>query len=153
MASVATQDLREQLAQQWNDLGAKTRELGDALPAASFDEAPAEGVRSAAEVLRHLAFWNLWLAAKLRGENPDGSANELTKKAAPTRAKALGAFSDSVVEAAAALAAHGSGKKNNGELDADRAALFASMLGHSAEHYGQLVVYARLSGVVPPASR
>jgi hypothetical protein len=110
-------------------------------------------VRSAAEVFRHLAFWNGWLAAKLRGEEPDGAANELPEKAAPTRAEALGAFSDSVVEAAAALAARGPGRKSRGDLDADAAALCASMLGHSAEHYGQLVVYARLSGVVPPASR
>jgi uncharacterized damage-inducible protein DinB len=153
MASVATQGVREQLLQQWNDLGAKTRALGDALPAASFDEAPAEGVRSAAEVLRHLAFWNGWLAAKLRGEEPDGAANELPRQAAPSRSKALAAFSESVVEAAAALAARGSGPKGGGELDADGAALCASMLGHSAEHYGQLVVYARLDGVVPPASR
>lgn len=153
MTSVATQGVREQLLQQWNDLGAKTRELGEALPEASFDEAPAEGVRSAAEVFRHLAFWNGWLAAKLRGAEPDGSANELSKKAAPTRAKALAAFTDSVGEAAAAIGARPPGDKGKGDLDADAAALCASMLGHTAEHYGQLVVYARLGGVVPPASR
>ena len=150
MANDRAQDLRNQLIRQWNEMGTKTRELGDALPAASFDEAPAKGVRSAAEVFRHLAFWNGWLAAKLRGEEPDGAANELSKKAAPTRPKALAAFTDSVEEVVAEL---GERRNGRGDLDADTAALCASMLGHSAEHYGQLVVYARLSGVVPPASR
>jgi hypothetical protein len=28
-----------------------------------------------------------------------------------------------------------------------------SYLGHNAEHYGQLAVYLRLDGIVPPASR
>jgi hypothetical protein len=28
-----------------------------------------------------------------------------------------------------------------------------SYLGHASEHYGQLVIYYRLNGLVPPASR
>ena len=150
VATTATTALREQLIQQWNDLGTKTRELGDALPASAFDERPAEGVRSAAEIFRHLAFWNGWLAAKVRGGEPDGGANEISKTAAPTRAKALAAFTASVADAAEALAASG---ERRGGLEPDVAALAASMLGHTAEHYGQLVVYARLNGIVPPASR
>lgn len=148
MTKRAMVSLREQLLKQWNDLGAKTRALGEALPASAYDEAPAEGARTAGEVFRHLAFWNGWLAAKARGERPDGAANELPKAAAPTKERALAAFDDSVAEAAAALAAGGAG-----ELAADLAALYAAFLGHTAEHYGQLAVYARLRGIVPPASR
>ena len=66
---------------------------------------------------------------------------------------ALAVYSASVQEAAEAAAALAAARDGKEGFSADAAALFASMLGHSAEHYGQLVVYARLSGVVPPASR
>jgi hypothetical protein len=33
------------------------------------------------------------------------------------------------------------------------AGLYVTFTEHSGEHYGQLVVYYRLSGLVPPASR
>jgi len=142
--------LREQLLQQWNDLGKKTQELGESLPASMFDEAPVEGIRDAGEVFRHLAFWNSWVAAKARGESPDGTANELPKKAATGKKRALAAFAGSVEEAANVLAEAKNGK---GDAGPDLAALYASFLGHTSEHYGQLVVYARLGGIVPPESR
>ena len=135
--ATATKSVNEILIGQWNDLGKKLLALGEAIPASAWDERPAEGVRTAGEVFRHVAFWNSWAAASARGESPDGAANEIAKSAAPTKAKALAAFEASVAEA-------------DDEKTAD---LGASFLGHTAEHYGQLVVYARLRGIVPPASR
>ena len=146
--TATTRDLMAQLVEQWNELGAKTAALGEAMTGKTFDEAPVAGVRSPAEVFRHLAFWNRWVAAKARGEEPDGSANEIGRSEAPNREKALAAFATSVADAAAAL----TGRGRNG-IDADAAALCASFLGHTAEHYGQLAVYARMAGIVPPASR
>lgn len=147
MTADEKKSLREQLLQQWNDLGNKTRELGESLPAASFEAAPADGVRNAGEIFRHLAFWNQWVAATARGEKPDGDANEIPRKSAPTKTKAIAAFAESVAEAAKELS------QGKSELDSETAALYASFLGHNSEHYGQLVVYARLAGIVPPTSR
>jgi hypothetical protein len=31
--------------------------------------------------------------------------------------------------------------------------MLAAFLEHCGEHYGQLVVYSRLNGIVPPATR
>jgi len=147
MATTTAESIGAILQGQWNELGRKLLELGEALPARAFDRRPAEGVRSAGEVYRHLAFWNLWLAAKARGEDPDGSANELARHEAPTKARALAAFERSVAEAASPL------ERPVAAAEADTVELYASFLGHGAEHYGQLVVYARLEGIVPPASR
>ena len=36
---------------------------------------------------------------------------------------------------------------------ATRAAMLEEAVSHSFDHYGQMVVYARMNGVVPPASR
>ena len=145
--TMAKKSVRELLVGQWNDLGQKLLALGEALPAGAFDERPAEGVRSAGEVFRHVAFWNRWVAATARGESPDGAANELPRSAAPSKAKALAVFEASVAEAAKSLAT------GRGEMGADMIGLASSFLAHSAEHYGQLVVYARLRDLVPPASR
>ena len=145
--TTGTKSVRETLIGQWNDLGKKVLTLGEAIPAAAFDERPADGVRSTSEIFRHLAFWNDWVAATARGESPDGAANEIPAKAAPTRAKALAAFEASVAGAAKALEA------GRGEMATERVELCSSFLGHTAEHYGQLVVYARLRGIVPPTSR
>lgn len=145
--TTATKSLSDVLHGQWLGLGRKVVQLGEALPASAWNEAPAAGARDAGEIFRHLVFWNRWLAASARGGDPDGSANEIPKAEAPGRAEALAAFETSVAEAADALAERGT------KLDAEAAGLYASFLGHSSEHYGQLVVYARLAGVVPPASR
>ena len=148
MSTMTTKGTKEILLGQWNDQGAKVVALGEAIPAGAFDEKPADGVRSAGEVFRHLAFWNRWVAATLRGESPDGSANEIPRKDAPSKAKALAAFEESV-SAVASAAAAGRGS----ELSPEALEQLVSFLGHTAEHYGQLAVYARLKGVVPPASR
>jgi uncharacterized damage-inducible protein DinB len=38
-------------------------------------------------------------------------------------------------------------------MNIDTTELMISFIEHNCEHYGQLVVYARLQGIVPPASR
>jgi len=40
-----------------------------------------------------------------------------------------------------------------GSAPATRAGLIAGVLAHSSNHYGQVVEYLRMNGIVPPASR
>jgi len=84
------------------------------------------------------------VAASARGENPDGAQNEMPAERLRTKRAILDAFQKSANEAAEALASG----KGAGIED-----LCLDFLQHSAEHYGQLVVYSRLQGIVPPASR
>ena len=59
--------------------------------------------------------------------------------------KIVAALKSSLADAAAALRAHP-------EAPAARhTGLWASFIAHTSEHYGQLVVYYRLNGLVPPA--
>jgi uncharacterized damage-inducible protein DinB len=44
-------------------------------------------------------------------------------------------------------------RDRNGPVDSKAAELLVTFIEHTSEHYGQLVVYARLKGIVPPASR
>jgi uncharacterized damage-inducible protein DinB len=144
MTTTMTKTRRDVLLAQWNDLGKKVTALGEAIPAARWSEAPVDGVRSAEDVFRHLIFWNRYLAQAAIGESPDGAANEVPRQEVPSRAKALAAFEASVAAALKALA---------DEPSPEMLEQYVSFLGHTAEHYGQLAVYARLAGVVPPASR
>lgn len=136
----------ETLATRWEQGGAKLTQLAAELPAARWKTAPAGGTRSWGEVLRHVAFWNLYLAATLRGETADDSANELAAAEYSTKEAILDALGKSFESVSTAW-------RQRSSHDAQAAESMLAFLEHNAEHYGQLVVYARLAGIVPPASR
>jgi uncharacterized damage-inducible protein DinB len=121
-------------------LSRKLVDLGEAIPADNFDKAPLIGVRSCAEVLRHVAFWNDYVAGTLRGKKVDDSANELPATEYASKEKILEAVRRSADAVTSAL-------------NDQASETVLPFLEHSCEHYGQLVVYARLLGITPPASR
>ena len=107
---------------------------------------PTEGVRTFDEALRHVAFWNDNVADLALGKKDD-TANELPKDRCSTKAQVIDALKTSAARALVAL------KKNPSGLSLQTAETFVTFIEHNSEHYGQLVVYARLHGIVPPASR
>ena len=135
------------LIERWEQMGAKLLSLAQGFPEESYETAPVSSVRTFGGVLRHVAFWNLYVADKSQGRAADDSTNELPKDKYATKQQVLTALAKSTEDAAAALRTHPDG------LDADRAALVESFIEHVCEHYGQLVVYARWAGIVPPASQ
>lgn len=130
------------LIARWTETAAKLVQLADEFPAERYDYRPAAEVRTFAEQARHVAFWNQYLAATLRGESPDGSANELPAAEYADKPRIVQALRDSFAAVADA-----------GATSADAAGDVISYIGHNSEHYGQMVIYYRLDGLVPPASR
>jgi hypothetical protein len=105
------------------------------------------GGRSSERAVRHhAAFWNANAAGSLRGESPDGAANELSAAEYATKPVTIRALRDSVDAVSTQL------KANGGVSDA-AADTVVSFIEHSGEHYGQLAMYCRLNAIVPPASR
>jgi uncharacterized damage-inducible protein DinB len=139
--------VRDVFLSGWNEVGEKLVKMAEDFPEDKFDYSPAKGVRTFGDVLRHVAFWNQWVARTARGEKPDGKPNELSKAEFGTKAKVVAALRSSIAEAAGEL------KKQPPSPGAREAGLWGSFISHSSEHYGQLVVYYRLNGLVPPASR
>jgi uncharacterized damage-inducible protein DinB len=139
-------DVSSILVNRWQAAADKLDALAAALPADLFDFRPVEGVRSIAELVRHAAFWNDYLARTIRGEHPDGTLNEWPADTYPTRDAMLRALANSSADVSRALSA-------DPARAADLAETIVGFIEHTCEHYGQLVVYARLNGVVPPASR
>ncbi len=138
------------LETRWTDIGDKIVALAESVPEESYDYRPVPEVRTFAEQLRHVAFWNDYLRDTLRGDSPNGEANELSPVEYPGRTEILPALRESL-EGVRAELVRAKGKRF-ADTDEKRLDLVVGYIDHVSEHYGQLVVYARLCGVIPPAS-
>jgi uncharacterized damage-inducible protein DinB len=146
-AKAAQQDMfSTMLTKQWEQINDKIAALAEQFPEEKYEFSPADGTRTFGGVLRHLAFWNQFVTNSVRGIKMDESLNELPPREYPTKAHLTKVLKKSAEEATATL-------KVRGELEPATAELCATFTQHSSEHYGQLVVYYRLNGLVPPASR
>ena len=138
----------------------------DAMPADKFGFAPTEGefkgVRTFGQMVKHLSATNHILAAAALGEEPPPDAgDELGPESVRTKAEILTYLKDSFAHLDKAIEAIGQANipvnpspispLKRGEVT--RSALLMESLMHAADHYGQLVEYLRMNGVVPPASR
>ena len=139
--------MRDVLVTRWSEVGDKIVKIAEEFPEDRYDAPPVADVRSFADQLRHLAFWNRYVQKTLRREEADGQANELPKASYPTKAKLVKVLRSTFDDVAKEF---GSMNGSASKADADT---MVSFIEHSGEHYGQLVVYARLNGIVPPASR
>jgi uncharacterized damage-inducible protein DinB len=148
MASIQQQEaLMAILVGRWEQVSRKVAELAEVIPGNEFDSRPLAGIRSFSEVLRHIAFWNQYVAHTLNGKEADDTGNELPPAGYSTKVSILEALKHSSADVAMAL--HGP----HSSLDLKAAELIITFVEHTSEHYGQLVVYTRLMGIVPPASR
>ena len=138
----------------------------DAMPADKFGFAPTDGefkgVRTFGQMVKHLSATNHILAAAALGEEPPADAgDEVGPEGVRTKTEILAYLNDSFAHLSKAIEAIG---QTNVPVNASpisplkktevtRSALVAEALMHAADHYGQMVEYLRMNGVVPPASR
>jgi uncharacterized damage-inducible protein DinB len=134
------------LVDRWQQIARKISDLAHEIPDDRFNWRPVEGVRTCADVLRHVAFWNRYVAGTLRGQTVDDTANELSAADYSTKPAVCDALQRSAADVVDALNAAS-------RVDAATAAQVVPFIEHTCEHYGQLVAYARTIGIVPPVSR
>ena len=138
----------------------------EAMPADKFAFAPTDGefkgVRTFGQMVKHLSATNHILAAAALGEEPPIDAgDEVGPETVRTKAEILAYLRDSFAHLDKAIDAIGQANRpvNPSPIsplkqgDVTRSALVVESLIHAADHYGQLVEYLRMNGVVPPASR
>ena len=138
---------RDVLLKQWTEIGDKVVKMAEEFPEDKYEFRPVPGVRTFGDQMRHVAFWNGFVAKSARGEKPDGKLNELPKAQYATKAAVVKALKESLADATAQLTSGPAAPAAN------LTELWVSFIEHSGEHYGQAVVYYRLNGIVPPASR
>jgi hypothetical protein len=139
--------------------------LAEAMPADKYNFAPTagefSGVRTFALQMRHIATINYAVAAAILGEkdpvemgaSENGAASLDNKDAIVKYLKDSFAYAEKAVGTITMQNALGEVKSPFGQGTATRASLATIFAWHSFDHYGQAVVYARMNGVIPPASR
>lgn len=141
-------------------------ETADAMPADKYGFVPRNGefanVRSFGQQMKHLAATNFILAAAAIGEQPPADAgDEQGPDSVITKSQHIAYLRASYDALDRAAKAIGDDRIHVGSSPispfqggtATRIALIAEALTHAYDHYGQVVVYLRLNGLVPPASR
>ena len=150
-----------------NAIGNVEREFvpaAEAMPEDKYSFVPSsgefKGVRTFAQQLKHVAAVNFIVAAAILGEKPPvDTGGEDGPDTIKSKADIVKFLKDSF--AFAHKAASGINEKNAvaaikspfGEGTATRLGLATVIVGHCFDHYGQVVVYLRMNGIVPPASR
>ena len=138
----------------------------DAMPAVKYGFAPTDGefkgVRTFGQQVKHLAATNHILAAAALGEEPPaGAGDEMGPETVRTKAEILdylnasfahlGKAIDAIDDEKAVVKSSPISPMKAGETT--RLALTVEALIHAFNHYGQMVEYLRMNGIVPPASR
>jgi uncharacterized damage-inducible protein DinB len=138
--------------------------LAMAMPDDKYGFAPTngefKGVRTFGEQLKHVAAANYSFAAAIVGEKPpadvgDGEAGPASLKTKEEILKYLNDSFSYVQKAVATIDAKNaiSPIKSPFGGEATRLAMVNLIIGHCYDHYGQLVEYVRMNGIVPPASQ
>ncbi len=159
-APTAGQVLERQLA----NLEREFVPAAEAMPEAAFDFAPTngefKGVKTFAQQVRHVASANYMFAAGIAGEKaPADLGGENGPEALKTKADILKYLKDSFAYAHRAFAgitdvnATASIPTPWGKGSTTRLYLASLTVAHAFDHYGQMAVYLRMNGIIPPASR
>jgi DinB superfamily len=136
----------------------------NAMPEDKYSFAPTagefKGVRSFEQQVKHVAAVNYILGAAILAEkSPVDTGGENGPDTIKSKADIIKYLKDSFAYLhKAALSINEKNlvapiKKPFGEGTATRLALATGAVGHCFDHYGQMVEYLRLNGIIPPASR
>jgi uncharacterized damage-inducible protein DinB len=138
--------------------------VANAMPEGKYSFAPSNGefknVRTFREQLKHLAANNYRQAAVILGEKPTADqVNEQGPDSVRTKAEIVdyvkGSFA-ALHQAVATITEENQVEPINTSAivwQRARLGLAIDAVAHSFDHYGQLVEYLRMNGIVPPDSR
>jgi uncharacterized damage-inducible protein DinB len=136
----------------------------EAMPEDKYEFAPSNGefknVRTFAQQIKHVAAVNYELGAAILQEKPPVDINDEAGPASiTTKADILKYLKESFAYVHKAIATINDKnfiepvRSPFGEGYVSRMGLATSVASHGFDHYGQMVVYLRMNGIIPPASR
>jgi len=154
----ATNPVSDAIRSSWTGARTNIRESTEQMPEADYGFRPVESVRTFGQMLAHVAGANYVFCAAAKGEAAP-HADDSFKKTATTKPAIVKALDDSLAYCDAAFAALTDATAGEsitmpfGMPKAPRVSALAGNTGHLNEHYGNLVTYFRIKGMVPPSSR
>jgi DinB superfamily len=147
------------------------RSAAEAMPADKYGYRPTQGdyggvfpgygpkeLRTFAEQVKHVACANLGFSAEMDGKTPPPDCDKGGPSPAKTREELIVYLRDSfraLKKSIGAITTKNMFDPIEGQYGGPetRLGLAVTSIWHVADHYGQLVLYMRLNGIVPPASR
>jgi uncharacterized damage-inducible protein DinB len=143
---------------QWNEIGRKLIAMAEDFPEDKYDFKPAAAQRSFAEQLLHATSSMYFFTDTAMGQKPR-YPEDPKRDGLKTKAEIVAFTRKSVEDGAAVIKSKGDKGMNEWIADPESkqqeqiSDLAYGLIEHSGEHYGQLVVYYRVAGLVPPESR
>jgi uncharacterized damage-inducible protein DinB len=142
---------------EWLHVSQQLVELADATPAEKFSWRPAPGVRSTSEVYMHIVTANFYLLSEAGGPKFPADLKEGMEKTVTSKPEVISWLKRSLEVVKQARSKETPANLQRKVHIADREApvdgIYLRILVHANEHMGQLVAYARMTGVAPPWSQ
>ncbi len=157
-APKATPSASQAVLAQWNEVGRKLIAMAEDFPEDKYEFKPVPAQRTFAAQLIHAAASMYYFTDPVEGKKPR-YADDPKRDDLKTKAQVVAFVKKCVEDGAAEIKAKGD--KGMADLVTDPESkqqtavsdLAYGLIEHSGEHYGQLVVYYRVAGLVPPESR
>ena len=141
---------------EWRHVSSQLIALAEATPEEKFSWRPAPGVRSTSEVYMHIAIANFGLL-HFTGPQMPADLKEGMEKSVTSKAEVISWLKrslEAVKQAHLAATPQDLQKKVHiYDRDTNADGMYLRIIVHANEHMGQLVAYARMTGVVPPWSK
>jgi uncharacterized damage-inducible protein DinB len=141
---------------EWLHVSEQLVALAEATPPEKFAWRPAPGVRSTSEVYMHIVDANFWLLS-VTGPKLPPDFNDNLDKQVTSKEEVIKWLKRSLEAVKAAHLKETPDdlkrKVHIEDRDATVDGIYLRILVHDNEHMGQLVAYARMTGVTPPWSK
>lgn len=141
---------------EWRHVSEQLVALAEATPADKFAWCPAAGVRSTSEVYMHIVTANYFMLQQI-GIKPRAELKFQEAKNITAKPEVIAWLKRSLAAVQAARAAETpqdlERKVHVIDRDVTVDGVYLRLIVHNNEHMGQLVAYARMTGVVPPWSQ
>jgi len=141
---------------EWRHVSSQLLVLAEVMPEEKFAWRPAPGVRSTSEVFMHIALANFYLLS-VTGPKMPADMKEGLEKSVTSKADVISWLKrslDAVKSAHLAVTPKDLERKVHiVDRDATVDGMYLRIIVHANEHMGQLIAYARMTGVAPPWSK
>ena len=157
VAQTPAQPVTASIRSAWNEAKTNFRKSADVMPEAKYGFKPVDSVRTFGAILAHVAGASYEFCAAAKGEKTPHAEDEF-EKSAKTKADIVKALDGAIAYCDDAIKTLDDAKLGQlvdgafGGPKAPRASQLIGNTGHVMEHYGNLVTYLRINGLVPPSS-
>lgn len=156
LAQNAPEGIWEGYDGEWRHVSSQLIALAEATPDKNFSWRPAPGVRSTSEVYMHIVLANFYLLSVVGPKMPPDLSGKM-EKSVDSKTEVIKWLRRSLDAVKAAHLAETpqdlQRKVHIADRDATVDGIYLRIIIHDNEHMGQLVAYARMTGVVPPWSQ